>query len=262
VNDFLASRWSEVVHRLAIGIEPRDAARGARVASALELRVERPVGVRDVSLLRHASGRWSLRYVPRLPANVDVLIDDPRRRFVPRRLRLPIVPEADVRAAERLGGHLPPPDRTWAPALYPGAAYAVGAAATGLRGTAERAGVPVRWAGVEAVVRGTTRVVGRAHGDDRGEFLLLVAPDPAAPAELPDAVRLTITVRGAKPAPVPPADASDDLWGLPLENVAPPGPISAGVQLPPGYVPGFTASRDVDLVPGRIRAAVEPFVLA
>ena len=66
-NVFLPTRYDEIVHRLAVGIEPRDAVRGARIATPLAARLEQPAGLRQAQLLRHASARWSLRYVPGLP---------------------------------------------------------------------------------------------------------------------------------------------------------------------------------------------------
>jgi len=74
---------------------------------------------------------------------------------------------------------------------------------------------------------------------------------------------VTVTVRAADPAP--PVDLRDALADLPIETPAPPGPddpVSAGTQLPAGYQPGVSASRDVDLVPGRIQALAVPFELA
>jgi hypothetical protein len=266
MNELLASRYSEVIHRLAAGVEPIDAIRGARAGGAAQVRLEHPLGLPGARPVAHAGGRWSIRYVAGLPDHVDIRIDDPTRRLVPRRLRLPIVPEATVRAAEQAGGAVPAAARTWRPALFPAAAYPLASAATAIRGRALHAGAPARWVRVEATLRGATEVLWRAHGDDRGEFLLVVGPDPHAPAELPDAVEITLTVRAANPAPVPPAGGTDDpFWDLPRQSVAPPGPddpVSIGAALPPDYAPGgFEATRDVDLAPGRIQADLPAFDL-
>ena len=265
MNELLDSRYSEVVHRLAAGIEPLDAIRGTRAGRFARVNLEHPRHLPAAGPVAHAGGRWSIRYVTRLPGHVDIRIEDPLRRLVARRLRLPVVPEAKVRDAERAGGSLAASQRTWRPALFPGAAYPATASATGIRGRATRAGTPARWVRVEARLAGTTDVLWRAHGDGRGEFLLVVGPDPQAPAELPDTIAVTIDVLAAAPAPVPPVGGTDDpYWDLPLETVSPPGPddpVSRGVALPPSYDPGVRATRDVDLVPGRILAGLAPFDL-
>src|SRR4051794_8826189 len=134
MNEMLASRYSEVVHRLAAGIEPIDAIRGGRAGAAARVSLEYPRALAGARPLAHAGGRWSIRYVPGLPDHVDVLIEDPARRFVPRRLRLPIVDEATVRAHDTAGDVISASQRTWRPALFPGAAYRVAASATGIRG--------------------------------------------------------------------------------------------------------------------------------
>jgi hypothetical protein len=264
VSLLLDDRYATVVTRLAAGIEPRDALRLSRVAAPLELLVEKPAGLPDVELLRHPSSRWALRYVPRLPATVDVLIRDPRRCYVARRLRLPIPAEAAVIAAEDAGSHVPASERTWRPALFPGAAYPVSPFATGLRGLARRAGKAARWVRVEAIAPATNTVIARAHGDDRGEFLLLLPPLASAPADLPDTIQVTIEVRGPKPAPAAPAGPLDPHWDVPRELLAAPGPddpVSRGVQPPAGYQPGASASATLDLVPGRIATLIPPFDL-
>ena len=261
-NAFLPSRFTELVHRLAVGIEPRDALTGAPAVGA-RLRLEAPVALRDARLLA-GDGRWSLRYVPGLPAEVDVRVEDPTRRYVPRRLRIALPGEDEVTTAERDGTFVPLAKRVWRPVLLPGATYPLPATATVVRGRALRNGAPARWVRVEARAGSTTRVVGRAHGDDRGEFLLVVWPDPVAPAALPATLKLTITARARKPAPNPPA--ADPLWDLPVEPLAPPGPPNddpaAGTRLPSGYSPGFRKSLEVELAPGRVHLSALTFDLA
>jgi hypothetical protein len=262
MNELLASRYSEVVHRLAAGIEPIDAIGGGRAGTTARVSLEYPHALAGARPLAHAGGRWSIRYVPKLPDHVDIRIEDAARHFVPRRLRLPIVDEATVRAHETAGDVILASQRTWRPALFPGAAYPVAASATGIRGRVHRLGGAARWARVEASVGG--EVLWRAHGDDRGEFLLVVGPNPHAAAELPEVLTITLAVFAALPPAVPPAAGPDDpLWDLPLQTVMPPGPddaVSSGVTLPPGF-DAATFSGEVNLVPGRITTGLAPFDL-
>lgn len=265
MNELLATRYDEVVHRLAAGIEPVDALSGARAGQAVSVSLEDPRALAGARPLAHAGGRWSMRYVPRLPAHIDVRVADPTRRFVARRLRLPIVAEQKVRHGERAGPVVAASERTWRPALFPGAAYAPSPFATGVRGRSIHAGAPARWVRVEAAVSRGEAVLWRAHGDDRGEFLLLIGPNPHAAGALPASIAIRIDVFGA-PAPAGPAAgaASDPYWDLPLELVAPPGPddpVSSGAALPTGYAGGVTAGADVHLVPGRIHTDLIPFDL-
>src|SRR5262249_6077849 len=85
-------------------------------------------------------------------------------------------------------------------------------------------------------------IAGRAHGDDRGEFLLLLEASAVPAAALPAPFTLDVTAF-APPAPLPPppplvADV-DQLRGLPLESTAAPGispdPVAAGETVPPSY---------------------------
>ncbi len=267
MNELLASRYAESVHRLAAGIEPIDALRGIPDRTTARLSLEYPRGVAAAQPLGHAGGRWSIRYVRGLPDHVDLRIEDPSRCFVPRRLRLPIASLETVRQAELDGSPVPAAERVWRPALFPGAAYPLAPSATAVRGQARyklAPSEPVRWARIEAMRDDTDEVLWRAHGDDRGEFLLVIGPDPHASALLPAVMSVTIRVLAAKPAPGPPPDEpADPLWDLPL-TVAQPGPgdpVSSGVTLPPGFEPGgFLASRVIDLVPGRMHAPA-PFYL-
>jgi hypothetical protein len=269
MNELLASRYAEIVHRLAVGIEPRDALSRSRIGGAgLAVTLESPLGLRDARPLAHAGGRWSIRYVPALPDHVDLRIDDPARRFVPRRMRFPVVSLADVKTGEASGAPVPAARRTWRPLLFPGAAHPLAASATGLRGRVVRDSQPVRWARVEARLVPDGNVLWRAHGDDRGEFLLVVGPDPRGFAELPSVMQIWVSAFARKPSPSEPAaGTSDPLWDMPVETVAPPtgtavdDPVALGQTLPQDYDPGFPATSAVDLIPGRIRSDVAPFVL-
>jgi len=126
--------------------------------------------------------------------------------------------------------------RAWRPVLFPGAAYDIAATRSGVRGRVTRAGVPVRWTRVEAIVDG--HVIGHAHGDDRGEFLLVLGQNTGAVGDLTRMLEVTIDVYGRDAAlPVSPTDPLGD---LPLEDAAAAGanvdPVSTGITLPGGHV--------------------------
>ncbi len=135
--------------------------------------------------------------------------------------------------------------------------------ATGVRGRVRRDGAPMRWARVEARLGPVGDVVGRAHGDDRGEFLLLLGTNPANLGTLELILTLRVIVHGPDPKPQAGAgDAADPLWDLPLEEV--PSPAAAadvliGKDPPPTYDPGVVDSRDIDFTLGRLVSVAEPF---
>jgi hypothetical protein len=130
------------------------------------------------------------------------------------------------------------------PALFPGAAYPLPAGAVGCRGRVTQVadGAPLRWARVLAE-RGDGTVVGRAHGDENGEFLLLLnsAVVVGADLALPLAATVTVFGPGVPPSPSPGDPADDPLWDLPLEAADDTGfgeQVLAGEVEPDGYVAG------------------------
>ena len=178
----------------------------------------------------------------------------PRRRYVPRRFFIPIV---DIDTADTL----PTMDRVRRPVLFPGAAYDIHETATVLRGRAVWQPAnpgdtpePVRWARVIAtgIGAGPAETVGVAHGDDRGEFLLILTPSAGASATVNTvAVRVTVHAPNAAPVPPPTADV-DPLWGLPLEDLSssdPNDPTVRGVGVPPTYTKAVFS--DMTLTMGR-----------
>lgn len=259
-NTYIPSRYDERVVHLALGVEPRSALDSRRLDSGVDVRWEhfpRPVDrwrrwrpqetLTSVlpSLHRQRSGRFARRYDEGVDLPMDVrIVDDERngdlriagrgRRIVPRRLRIAIAAEAVVLAAEAST----PPHPIWRRAFpvecFPGAAADLPSGASVVRGTILRtdAGgdlVPVRWARVLAETPGGVEV-GWAHGDERGEFVLIVRTpdgDVAVPA---DPFPVVLTVGAQLPPPDPdPADpllaSIDPLWDLPLEiAVASPNP--------------------------------------
>jgi hypothetical protein len=265
VNAFGADLETRIAHRLALGIEPRDFAREGRLHHPVRVDIEgsgpwtpgapsderrsyrRPMRRGDVrpSVSRHDTCRHVLLYHPALTDRVDLRIWDHSRRYAPRRLRIPLITLADVMNAEEAGAPLPPEPRIRRPTLFPGAAYDVGYVATGLRGRVVRDGQPMRWARVAASlpVAGAP-VVGRAHGDDRGEFLLLLSSQAVSGAELPASLDVRVSIFGPQDIPTPnPTNLPtlDAWWDLPLEELpaaGDPDPVSPGDALPPTYVEG------------------------
>jgi len=258
-----------LVHRLALGIELLDPVRGGRVYRPIAASIEAVVPPVP-SIQRHDSCLFALIYSDNVRTPLTLRLDDPLRHYVPRRLVVPIATEADATAGDPPTNPLPASMRSWRPALFPGAAYDVTGSATGLRGRVEVNGEPLRWARIEATVPGSPEGTPpfRAHGDDRGEFLLIVA-DPRLLDELPapDTFSVDVTVLGPNPVPDPagnPAALTDPLWDLPLETVAAPGaadPVSAGATPPPTYAPlGPSYPVSVPLTLGRITSRTTPFV--
>jgi hypothetical protein len=225
---FTPSRYDERVRRLAVGVEPHDAAGGGRVAGPLWVLVEdapeplhrwrlwRPGETLDAFLSRldrHRSGRFAL--LAPAPDDLVLRLTEPGgRRLVPRRVR---VTGDDPRICP-IG-------------LFPGATASLPSRATVVRGRVttgdER---PVRWARIQAADDAGDDI-GWAHGDDRGEFVLVVgtAGDAVAPADDPFPVSITVTAVVPPPEPDP-ADplrpVVDPLWDLPVE----PLPAGAGAD--------------------------------
>src|SRR5205085_5759924 len=156
-------------------------------------------------------------------------IFDNARRFVPGGMSIPVLTRVQAELSPYTG-------RFRRPFLFPGAAYDVSDRATGLRGRVVRGGLQMRWSRVEATLPGSGVLVGRGHGDDRGEFLLLIssAAIPVGDLVNPLSINVTVFAPAAVPAPATPELPSlDPLWDLPLETASTPGaadPVTAGEQ--------------------------------
>jgi hypothetical protein len=244
VNQFAPAGFAEAVHRLAIGVELVDAldagedyvgGRFQRAAAVLDERHPSPLHrwrrwpkgqvLDDVlsGLDRHRSGRFTRLYTSSHDEDLDVRIVEPRltagRYLVPRRLRLRLFD--DPVPAD-------PPDPLWKRifhvAVFPGAGANPGGASV-LRGRVVRpvGGVlrPVRW--VRVVARDEhDEDLGWAHGDDRGEFGLVLG-NPAGVATMPaDPMPVQLTVTVPPEVPDDPADVLrkivDPLWDLPAQT--------------------------------------------
>jgi hypothetical protein len=285
----MPTRYLERRHELAVGLEAVDAVRGSRVTGPLLALREVPVpadarhrlaaerrlvtgllpALRRLESCRHTLLRSEVRYDPADPW-VEVRLVEGRgqlvpRRFVPRRLRIPLTDPA-AHDTTPLAGLIR------RPALMPGAAYPIHASATVLRGRVLRGGEPVRWARVEALAPdGPTTCPGAlsedllavAHGDDRGEFLLVLPPAAATVG----AVTLTTTlcIRAWAHDP-PPADAetraTDPHWDLPREDLPATeagARIEAGWLRPASHTHGVV--RRVTLRLGRTTSGLDPFLI-
>jgi hypothetical protein len=235
MNAFLPSRYMEFVNRLLLGVQPMDAPRAQRIAHAVDVRVEPmpwadpltdaqqrylraridagiPLSSSWQSMPRHASCRHVLSYVPGHGTRVVIRVLDSSERLVPRRLQIPLTSLGTPESVDVLDA-LPVRQRARSPSFHPGAGYHVSDRVTGLRGrVVARDGTtraPVRWARIEARLVAGGPPVAWAHGDQHGEFLLVLPPDAiATPAvQLPRVPTLEITVHGRRglPASPPPA---------------------------------------------------------
>lgn len=275
--------------RLMLGLEPREGWRDGRLRHAVRIDLEHPSwtptppstpyhwpidpGAPLPRVSRADTGRHTLLVHPRLDAlpddqrHVDLRLYDHQRRYVPRRLQVPLLP-ADQADAQEGAARAPGSLRSRQPVLFPGANHDLGDRATGLRGQVLRDGAPMRWARIEAQLP-AGNVVGRAHGDDRGEFVLLLRPEAAVGA-LVDPLTLRVTIAGPAVAPVasdPGLPARDPFWDLPLERLPAPAihpavdPVAAGHVPPTGFVTSLVATRDVAFSLARI-TTTDPFVFS
>lgn len=269
MNTFLPSRYSETVHRLALGIEPVDAVRGSIVPRPFDVEFDGQ-SIAEWRIDRHRSGRFAIRFARGIDSPVRLRLVDPKQRYVPRRIAFPIVALAAIEAAEAANDDVPLARRARRPALFPGAAYDTSEAATGIRGHVVRGGRPVRWARVEAAVE-EDGVIGRGMSDEHGEFLLLLGPVPEDIGDLPAplTVDVAVTVYGPAAVPVPATPDEplrDPLWDVPREQAAAVGAVdrvSPGTLTPSDPPLSFTRTRTraLTLPLGRITSVRQPFDL-
>lgn len=245
----------EVLHRLALAVECVDAVTRRVVTTPVRIGRERGTlaAARGdpswpcLEFVARGSGRAMLLHRPRAPKAVTVRIVDPVRRWVPRRLTLRLWTEAEVSAADTgTGSFVPTGSRLLRPWLLPGSAYPITRGTTAIRGRVSIDGVGVRWPRIVATGPGAVPV-GWAHGDERGEFVLIVESTGLLPPPAPDTIALSLTV-SARAVTEPPTD--DPLADLVVERVlrsaAPPTPTAAEIRLlrgrliPPQYVTSLT----------------------
>ena len=305
MNQVLDATWSEQVTRLRLGVGAVDALGRAGVIAGLGLHVEDvprpwplPADPRRViggdaglpGVAASPSGRFALAFPVRETSTSDrvtVRVVDPARRYVPRRLSVPAPALTTVIAADvahAADPALPLTPRACWPRLFPGAAYGVAAGATVLRGVVRaQDGTLLPWARVVARTARSIEIVddqghvsmiqpvlGRAHGDDRGEFLLVVGalPREVAVAATTPTIDLEVVVQVRPVPPVgdpvdsPTGSRRDPLWHLPVEVVPsldPDDDVTTGVTTPGGYVAGVTVA--LTLRRGAATRPAVPFVV-
>lgn len=248
------------VHRGAVAIEMMDALRARPISQPIDVTVERP---RHVSVDSRSARGAALFYSDRLavaaagdpPTTAVLRIADRSRRFVPRRVAVHVFdPPADQPARRLRPVH-----------LFPGAAWPHSPhGATGIRGRVETAaGAPVRWARVEARVDG--EVVGLAHGDDRGEFLLLLWPRAGELADPGPQIAARVRVFTLTPTPATSTWATDPLGDLPIEAIdtadGSATAIARGASRPPEYGATPATHRIHQFTVGRVRSDDALFVV-
>jgi hypothetical protein len=298
MNEILESVWIEKVRRLRLGVEPLDALGSIQILPEVGLFIESvprphrippvtgrqlampndPIGLPGVR--RSPSGRFALAFIDgRVPSprRIDVRLVDPDRRYVPRRFAIVVPLLSEVLAADRAhqsDPSIPLAPRACQPLLFPGQNGGVQAGATVIRGRATWGvgGPPAPWTRIEATAIGASRPrTWRAHGDDRGEFVLVIgALELAMALALTRTVDITVVVSG-RPLPSPAAGApiespaesrEDPLWHLPLEQVStldPPDPVLRGEVQPPGY--SSSTTRTITCRRGAVTRPAQPFVL-
>jgi hypothetical protein len=295
----------DAIHRLALAVVPVDQLTRGPVRTGIRVgrEVPRPPSRRrrgealdplgwrlDRALDAHRSA-FTLRHrldIPLPPpgsppvGEVVIRLDDPARRYVPRRLRVPMWSRRRVEEPDRDPAvtAISAAARTVNPWLLPGSAYQPPGGTTGLRGrllrhVAGQPDEPVPWPRLEA--RGpANEVVGRAHGDGRGEFLLLVVTTGTIPPPPPSKLRVRLVVWMPDPAAQPPPDQliaeGDPLGGLVIEDAirrdpgAPPGSVDDtvlhGEAIPASYLRATLAPRPAeDFTVGEL-VQPEPYFLA
>jgi len=229
------------------------------------------------ALRRSWSGRFAVVF-DRPPVGGDdhvaVRLVSTDRRYVPRRLAIPAPTITAVTAAEEahdLDSSQPLVPRGCQPLMYPGAAYGVAAGATVIRGRVVWDGTAraVRWARVVArpaqpidvldengdVIDTIQPELGLAHGDDRGEFVLVLGPLPRELYVLPELdLDLELIVEAApEPAATDPVDSptrsrTDPLWDLPVETVGsldPADEVTLGIATPATFTSTDTSTLTV-----------------
>ena len=263
MSQFVESRYVESIKRLALGLEPLDAALGGRITHPIQVIFpEKLLGLPRPTVDRHDSCLHVLLYQPGVKDKVSLRFFEQARKFVPRQIQFPIL---TVSAAEALNYR----NRVRRPVLFPGAAYDSVSLSSGIRGRVTRNGKDVRWVRVEARLTPGGTLIGRAQGDDRGEFFLILSPAASPAHDLTDPVKVQVELFGPPldPQPGNPEIPSlDKFWDLPTEIAVALDPVhpdndsvSAGTVLPAGYVSLATKSFDVPL--GTVLSQTTTFVI-
>lgn len=172
---------------------------------------------------RHSAGRYSLHYYPGATEQIIVRIYDLQRRYIPRRLEIPLVTLEQIETAEQNESVDYMQGRVKHPVMFPGAAYPTHGRMTGLRGRVVQGGEVVRWAFIELrSAADNSQILARARGDERGEFLMILPPAAIPDVSLSETVNFAIQVWAYPTPPIPDNEQlpfRDPYWDLPLESV-------------------------------------------
>ncbi|WP_313952966.1 hypothetical protein [Accumulibacter sp.] len=265
VNDLEAVGSRAGLQRFERHPQARQALRHAgRLAKVLRLAAADKVAAPPADVADDQTNFVVRAFARRDPRHLHYRSDNDPRQYVPRRLSLTPVQSdgvppssvANIRTA-------------W---LWPGATYPLAANASAIRGCIRRgaalsSAVPVPWARVVLTRPGAAPVnfagetqLAWAHGDDRGEFLVLLGAQ-AVPGGvvLPATIALRLWVFLPPAAPL---DAGDPLASLALEVAAgdPLNDVLRGTAIPAGYLmqAGFI---DLTLQPGVVSAVSDADLL-
>lgn len=249
-----------VFHRLALGLVVRDALTRRSPTRPLRVGWEAPGHLlpsnrdpRDwpcVDFERTSDGRFRLRATPARPETLTVRVYDPTRRHVSRRIAVTLWSH-DRLIDERPANTVAVAARTLPLWLLPGAAYPLARGTTAIRGRVARQGIAVPWARVSAVdVGDPNAVLGRAHGDDRGEFLLILTDTNQNPVRSTVDVRLIVHGPAGTPAH-PPVEVAQQ----PGNPVGSPGghdlPVLRGATPPPNHLANVVQAVTLTVPVGR-----------
>jgi len=285
---------ADVLHRLALGVEPRDAIGRAPVATAVRVGQEVPRRMRPraarfedawpcLDFETNGMAKFKLRYQiggPRRikvnqdgsPPRITVRIDDFRRRFVPRRFRIALWTKLELESADPTPGagptgpYVPMASRLLRPFLFPGAMYTAPRGTTAIRGrVVTTQGKEVRWPRVIAKNAGD-EAVGIAHGDEHGEFLLIITDLGTMPALVTETFEVDLEIFAWKSNAAPTPDPTDRVADLVVESVDrthaadPDNPVLLGIEIPSDYTQSTTAKPHFTVTVGELLALYQPVV--
>jgi hypothetical protein len=258
---------ADILHRLALGVEPRNAVTENPTGGAVRVGQEVPPHLRPrparfetywpcLDFETNGTARFKLRHAiggpnrikvngDGSPPSITVRIDDVSRRFVPRRFRLPVWTRIELERADPTptaaapGPYISMESRLLRPYLLPGSSYPIARGTTVIRGSVVSGGQPVRWP--RLIARGPGNVgVGAAHCDEHGEFVLIVTGLGTMPQPAPKEIDVVLSVYAVPPAQATPPDPDDRLADLVVEQLNRPFPADSavlrGLSVPAGYV--------------------------
>lgn len=266
---------ARVLHRLALALECRDALSDRPVGDALLVgrfrRAPTPADPEPVwrPLTRHGTAEFVLTYVldnARPLPDLEILVDDPGRRHVPRRFTVRPWQLAEVAEPVRYVAARSRLLRLW---LLAGSAYPFPGTTTLIRGRVVQGGRPRRW----ARVRGTTANgdAGWAHADERGEFVLPIT-DAGHDLTRDTRAKITVTLDVTGPTDLPDPDpglaarTTDLVSEVVARSTNPPTPgemdndLLRGQAIPIGYAGNSRPATQVEVDVGaekHLRTPVE-----